>query len=128
MVNFTSLRSVAERLIDENGRDVTITKRDRTDDDPAKPWRGPPSPGTDVSVTVKAVLFDFDEADVDGQLVRRGDKRALVAAKVVEEANATSILEEFDTLTDGSIKLKVVSVTIIEPGPLRILYDVQLRR
>jgi hypothetical protein len=128
MVDITSLRSTAERLISENGRDVTLVKRDRTAGDGAKPWRGPASPGTDVSVTAKAVFVDFEEEDFAATLVRRGDKRALVSAKVIEELNSTAVLEEFDVVLDGTVEWKIVSTTIIEPGPSRVLYDLQLRK
>lgn len=128
MVDITSLRSTAERLISENGRDVTLVKRDRTAGDGAKPWRGPASPGTDVSVTAKAVFVDFEEGDFAATLVRRGDKRALVSAKVIEDINSAAALEEFDVVLDGDVEWKIISTTVIEPGSSRVLYDMQLRK
>lgn len=127
MVDFTSLRATAERLISENGRDVTLVKRLRTADDVAKPWRGPPV-GPDVTIVAKAVFVEFEEEDFDSTLVRRGDKRALISAKVVEALDATTMLEEFDTVLDNTVEWKVVNVVVIEPGTSRVLYDVQLRK
>lgn len=127
MVDFTSLRATAERLISENGRDVTLVKRLRTADDVAKPWRGPPV-GPDLTIVAKAVFVEFEEEDFDSTLVRRGDKRALISAKVVEALDATTMLEEFDTVLDNTVEWKVVNVVVIEPGTSRVLYDVQLRK
>lgn len=121
MVDYVSLAATALRLIDTNGRDVTLTKKDRTPANAAQPWRGPGV--ADTTVVVKAVVFPFDAEDIDGELVRREDKRAFVSAS----AAGVNEVEDFDFLTDGSDIFKIQRVRVIAPGDTRVLYDIQLR-
>lgn len=129
MADFVNLRLVAERLIEANGRTVVLSKRDRAADDLNKPWRGPTVPGTDVTVTVIAAMFDFEAADIDGEIVRRGDKTAFIAAKSVDDASTAALkIETFDKFTDETEVWKIVSVNLIAPSTLRVLYIAHLRK
>lgn len=133
MVNYTSFRLLAERLIGENGRALTLRRVDQTNaEDPLKPWRAPASMGSgNVSLPVVGVFTEYDKEDIDGTLVRAGDKRVLVAAKDTEDAQTGSeniIIEDFDTILDGTTVWKIIKVSVIEPGSLRVLYDIQARR
>lgn len=123
MVDYVSLAATAERLINANGRDVTIVQKDRTPADAGKPHRAGGSSDTSVG-PVKAVIVPFNADDVDGTLIRRDDKRAFVAAN----DTGVSLIEKFDTITDGSDTWRIEAVVVINPGATRILYDIQLRR
>lgn len=131
MVDFTSLRLTAERLILENGRTLTLKREDQvTFDDPNQPWRTS-SLTNQVSLAVLGVFTEYEKEDFDGSLVRRGDKRVLVAAKDTEDAQTGTEnikIEDFDTLLDGTEVWKIITVEVIEPGSLRILYDIQVRK
>jgi len=131
MVDFTSLRLTAERLILENGRTLTLQREDQaTFDDPAQPWRTSPITNQ-VSLDVLGVFTEYEKEDFDGSLVRRGDKRVLVAAKDTEDVQTGTEnikLEDFDTLLDATELWKIITVEVIEPGSLRILYDIQVRK
>lgn len=131
MVNFTSLRATAERLIRENGRDMTVVKRDQVNlADPSKPWRQNLTT-EDVSLTVRGVFAEFEFQDTDGTIVRRGDKQVLVAASAVEDATTgtqTAALETFDYLLDGAVRWQIVNGQSFEPGPSRVLYILQVRQ
>jgi hypothetical protein len=130
---YADLRDTATELIDEFGRDVTVNKFSRTAGVSAEPWRGPGDPGPNDAptaantVTVKAAILDFNASDVDGTIVRRGDKQAYISA----ETAGTESLEEYDTINDNNEIYKIVNVETIEPGVLgtsRVLYIMQLRR
>ena len=41
MVDYTALAATATRLIEANGRSITVLARSQLPDDSAKPWRGP---------------------------------------------------------------------------------------
>jgi hypothetical protein len=131
MVDFNSMRNLAERLIEENGRTLTVTRSDKENDaDSAKPWRGTTGAG-EISVDVLGVFVEFEKEDFDGTLVRRGDKRVLIAAKSVEDesGNASNIqIEDYDYLFDNNVRWKILAANLIEPGPVRIFYDVQVRQ
>lgn len=129
-VNYTNLRAVAERLIGENGRSLTLVRRDQGNPtDPAKPWRDSTG-ASDVTLVVTGVFIDFEQEDTDGTLVRRGDKRVLAAASEVETVAGASFdeLEDYDYILDGTDRWDIVKVDVIEPGSLRVLYDIQVRK
>lgn len=123
MIDYVSLAATAQRLIGANGRDVTLVKQDRAPADSLKPWRA--GGVNDVSVgPLKAVIVPFDSDDVDGSLVRRDDKRALVAAN----DTGVALIEQFDILVDGADQWRIVRVSTINPGDVRVVYDMQIRR
>lgn len=128
MVDYVSLRAVAEKLIDTNGRDVTLRRLNRTAANPSEPWRGPGA-GVPTENTVRAAIFNFLETEVDGELVQRGDKQAFIAASAAEDAGVTQV-EKDDMIIDpeDETDYQIVQVDTIVPGPLRVLYIAQLRK
>ena len=130
-LNYTRFRALAERLIEENGRTMTLVRKDQGNPtDPAKPWRG--STGADdITFDVIGVAIDFEADEVDGTLVLRTDKRILVAAKSVtdEGGSATNLnIEEYSDILDGGTRYAIVNPMVIEPGNQRIMYDLQVRQ
>jgi len=130
-LNYSNFRTLADRLIGENGRNLTIVRRDQANfTDPAKPWRGSTEADT-ISTVVKGVFIEYEKEDVDGTIVRRGDKRVLIAASDVEDETTGNLnvkVEDYDHILDGTTRWKIVVAELIEPGPLRIMYDVQVRQ
>lgn len=130
MVNFVSFQNLAERLIEENGRTISLVRRDQDNPtDPAKPWRGS-TEAAEITVVVKGVFIEYEKMDFDGSLVRRGDKRLLVAAKsVTDESSASNLkIEDYDHVLDGLVRWKIITAELIEPGDLRIMFDIQVRQ
>lgn len=121
MVNYTRIASTAQRLINDNGRDVSLKRISRTPGDSNKPWRGPAA--AEESFTVKAVVFPYEEKDVDGSIVRLGDKRMYVAANALGQEMAT-----MDAVEDGGVRYRIVVANIIAPGAVSVVYEIQLRR
>jgi len=121
MVNYVILAAVAERLIDKNGADVTLRKQSRALDEPSKPWRG--TDATDTTTTVKGVVLGFRKKDIDGEIVRRGDRQALVAFNT-----AGSGIETYDELEDVDSNIwRIVDVEFVKPASIGLLYKLQLR-
>lgn len=127
-LDYVAFRLLAERLILENGRDLTIIKVDRGNPVSAsEPWRASDNTA-EVQIPVTGVFVEFEMEDIDGTIVRRGDKRVLVAAIDIEQANkAAEDVENFDKLLDGTVSWKIEHAEIIEPGSLTILYDLHVR-
>ena len=130
-LNYTNFRLLAERLINENGRSLTLQREDQANfTDPAQPWRTSTTTNK-VTLPLLGVFVEYEKEDFDGSLVRRGDKRVLVAAKDTDD-NRTGTeninIEDFDTILDGTEIWKIITVNIVEPGSLRILYDIQVRK
>lgn len=122
MADYAKLALTAQRLIQSNGRSVTLKKLGEVDADPAEPWRA--SDGVDTTVTLIAVIVPFEVADEDASLVRRGDMTAYVAAL----DGGTDELDKFDEMLDGTDVWKIVGGTVINPGDTRVLYVLTLRR
>jgi hypothetical protein len=126
MGTYTASRAVATKLINKFGRTVSFVREDRTAADPAAPWNGPDT--SLVTVTVKAAIIEYEVEDIDDQLVRFGDKKALVAAADVEASSATADLSQFDKMIDGTVEWTIMKVGVVDPGDERVLYEVQVRK
>ncbi len=131
MVDYASFRNLAERLIEANGRDLSLVRRDQDNPtDPAKPWRDSTEAAT-ITVIVKGVFIEFEKEDFDGSLVRRGDKRVLIADKsIIDEGGSAAnlIIEDYDELVDAGVRWKIINADTIEPGDTRIMYDLHVRK
>ncbi len=131
MVDYVAFRNLAERLIEANGRTLSLVRRDQGNPtDPAKPWRGS-TEAAEIVVVVKGIVIEFEKEDFDGTLVRRGDKRILIADKSVidEGGSATNLqIEDYDHILDGGTRWKIMKAELIEPGPLRIMFDLHVRQ
>jgi len=122
-LNYTRLATTAERLIEENGRSVTLLKGGEVVSDPAKPWRDDSTTG-DLSLTVIGAIVNYDYDEIDGDLIKRGDKRLLIAQNSV----SANEIETFDRVLDGGVDWKIQDTKVWEPGDTRIFYDLQLRK
>ena len=131
MVDYASFRLLAERLIEENGRNLSLVRLDQGNPtDPAMPWRGS-TDADEITVVVKGVVIEFEKEDFDGTLVRRGDKRVLIADKSVidEGGTATNLkIEDYDFMLDGLVRWKIMNAELIEPGDTRIMFDLHVRQ
>lgn len=131
MVNYANLKSLAERLIEANGRNLTLVRRDQGNlVNTAEPWRGS-TEAAEISFDVKGVFTEFEKEDFDGSLVRRGDKRVLIADQsVLDESGAATNLkiEDYDHILDDGVRWKILAVEAIQPGPTRIYYDIHVRQ
>lgn len=131
MVDITALRLVAEKLIEANGRTISLVRRDEvTPIDPAKSWRGNTTT-TQVTISVIGAFIDFDSDDLDGTIIRRGTKRVLISAKSAEEAGVNSLtdIENYDRLLDAdNTSWSVDAVSVIQPGTQKVAYDVRVSR
>lgn len=141
MVDFVSLAAVAQRLIEENGRNVTLFKKDRTPANAAEPWRGPdltaPDPAAGIGpVTVAFVpptgggfgklLFDSDET-----LRVKIDQVGLLATDSVLDLvppRTAAEVEQSDTLRDGTRVYKIVSVGHLQPGDTSLMFVLGLKQ
>lgn len=122
MANYARLAATALRLINANGRSVTLTKRSQTPLDAAQPWRGN-NPTGDVPVTLKGV-FSSDTADAEtAEIIRRGNKVFLIAAS----ATAADLrLYSKMTDSDGTI-FEVVKARLVKPGDTALLWKLEVK-
>ena len=120
--DYASLADEVTVLLADFGRNVTVTKRDQDPLNAAQPWRAQETSGN-VSVTLPAVLLDYKLSAIDGEHVKRGDKMAYISADATVQD-----LELFDTVLDGSDRWSIQKVERLQPGPVNMLYILQLRK
>ena len=125
----TRLQGTAARLVAKYGADMTVTARASAPKrDTSKPWRG--STGTDT-VVVKAVQYDYEEAEEKDASWRRGHTRFLVSENDTE-GNPQFTTVDITTATDledtsGHV-WSIDSVEITEPGDDRVIYTLYAKR
>ena len=121
MANYTKLAQTAKRLIEKNGRTVTLRSVSPTPADPTKPWRA--RSDADVEVSVIAVILDNKLTDEDEVL--RGTRKAYVA----QESAPVVDLSDYGLLIESSgEQWKVDSVEILTPGDVVIYYKLMLKQ
>lgn len=76
-----------------------------------------------TDATVKAVVLDYQQREIDGDMVIRGDKRVLIAAADLDSAPAKS-----DRIIDGGVTYQIENVEIVGPGDTDLLYKLQVRK
>ena len=130
MADFTKLAATAKRLIDANGRSITLTRQGVTEGDPTKPWRTVSSPvaeevtGAGVFVTTEPGKLGAQWFNTDN--LKRGDQVVFFAAL----NDGGKSLEEFDTVTDsldGTV-WKIINAQLLSPATTKLLYQFQVRR
>jgi hypothetical protein len=126
VVDFARMAAVAQRLIEANGRTVTIVKHGKNPQDTDQPWRG--SSEYPVATVTGSAAFvaasDLGHRVRDDQNVKRADKVALFAA-VNDGGHA---LEEFDVIEDGESVWHIVGAQVLQPGSTRLLYLFEVQR
>lgn len=113
--NYAASAALASRLIERFGA-VAVLKRlaDATYD----PATSSASPLVTNHATV-AVVIDYDQRQIDGTLIRQGDRRAYM--------DAAEAPRQGDVLTWQGADLRVVAVRPLSPGGTAVLFEAQLR-
>ena len=123
--NYTRSAATAKRLIEANGRTVSLIRKVATPGDTDKPWRGPTSDGDDEVGDVKAIVYPVNARDVDGNNIRRGDEICIIAHTSLASPED---LRDIVFIEDGGRRFKVMNSEVIGPGDVVIVYSFQLRQ
>ena len=126
MVDFVKSANTAKRLIDKNGRTVTLVQFDQSPADNAKPYEGPTAPraNPDASVSVKAAFVPLSGASAlgirieDVQLLKRTVELCLVGPGPTE----TRDFSKYDEIVDGGSNRKITFVEVLKPADTTVLY------
>lgn len=113
--DYAPLQKTAQSLLAKFGQELTFTRTAKGTYDP-----GTGTTSDTVSTFTKnGVLFDYRDADSDGQTILAGDRR------LVSEAHD---YEVGDTVSIGSDVYRVVSVSTNQPGDTALVSELQIRR
>lgn len=109
--------ATAKRLLDRFGQAGAISRSTPGGYDPVT---GPTDP-VELQSPCTVALLEFDNRQIDGELIRIGDRRALIAPDVSFEPQAG------DSLTVGSDVLQVVRNRPLSPAGVVVLHDCIVR-
>lgn len=130
MPDYPHLLTIAQKLINNAGRIVTLTKLGSTVPDPTKPWRGPADPRSPVgsSATYKAAFlilsghYKLGLTQTTMDLAKKSDATCLIAS--------SDNLETYQELTDSTDgrTYKILGSEGLKPGSLQLLWFLVLSR
>lgn len=124
--DYTEFAQLAQELISENGRTVTLQKLDATAADASKPWKGAGAPTVAQSKAVPAVFVPPSGSGLGRDIVKeelldRVEQVALVAPTDVS-------LEDFHTILDDGVRWNIDWAQVLKPGPTVVLYVFGVKR
>jgi len=114
--NYAEVRAVAEELIGEFGTTGAIRRSVKTGPD-----YDPEVTETDYPCTL--VTLEYDDAKVDGTLIRKTDKLIYVST-----AGLSITLAESDKVVAGGEVYAIENLKPLSPAGLVVYYEVQGRR
>ena len=92
----------------------------------SKPWRKASLTSVLPLIGVKAFFFNYALKEIDGEVIKHGDKKCLIAADdaVVQKAD----IRHYDLVIDGSEEWVIKNIIPLRPGEQTLVYEMQLRR
>jgi hypothetical protein len=127
--DYAEVLVIAQELVTEFGKAVTLRRLNATPPDPDMPWRGPVDPRAVPAETlaVDAVFVEPSSQQMLGVNTQQLDwlKRAQQLAIVASSADLSVFQELVDT--DSSV-WRVVGVSTLNPGGTRLLHYVGVAR
>ncbi|MBX0289720.1 hypothetical protein K3G63_04685 [Hymenobacter sp. HSC-4F20] len=114
-MNYDRFTQLALNQIAEKGRDITLLNKQLGAYDPLTNTM---TDATDTTRTVRAVFTSYKAKDIDGTVIKQGDKRCLIADAV----------DGKEIIVDGADQYAIVNVEAVQPGDTLILSKVQVRR
>lgn len=82
---------------------------------------------TGVISDTYAVFIGYTSREVDGDLIRWTDKKALVSGLLTPKLDPDTAPDEY-CIVDGGREFQIVSVNAVQPNEQLILYTIQVRR
>lgn len=116
--DYGEMAALADEILLEFGAPVILTRTTPGAYDPATGTTGGP---VSTPYTGTGAAFDYEAKDIDGTLIKAGDRRVyLSTAGIVAPRTG-------DTLAIAGAALTVVAVRPLQPALLAVLFDVQCR-
>lgn len=126
MSDHKKFADLAVRLIDKNGRAITLQTLSGAAADPNKPWLGAGAPTVSAAVDTKAVFLPASGNDL-GKIITSKELLASVE-QVALIAPHASLLEEMTVMLDDGKVWKVEWVQVLKPGDQICLYLFGVKR
>lgn len=112
----------AAELLEEFGQSITLTSKTSG----AYSVSTGTTAVTTSTQTVSAVVLDYGSKDIDGTLIRAGDKRLLMAPQTTAGDDLTAPVVD-DTVAVGSTTYTVKGIKTLSPSGTVVLFDCNIR-
>lgn len=127
-MDYAAFVTLAQELIADAGRLVTVQKFLAAPKNTAKPWEGTSTDGplVESEFDVFGAFVPASGTDL-GQIVT--DKELLkTVEQVVLVPGDEEHLETFTAMVDGEVRWKIEWAQVLRPGPLTVLYAFGVKR
>ena len=123
MADHLKFVALAQRLIKENGREVTLVQFDGVDEDSDEPWLGPDDPrsATAIRLDVDAVFIPPSGVSSLGLETRTQDLFKDSDQVLIFSAGAQVEVGGFNVVDDGVTPWKIDVLDVLRPGVTTIL-------
>lgn len=119
-MDYSSLAASALRQIADSGREVTLRRVTAGTYHPdADAFSGDDEEDEDID----AVITDYHDRQIDGEIILRGDRKVLIAGSAL-----TSPPTKGDVMEDGDDEYRIVNIETVKPGDTVLLYKLQVRK
>lgn len=120
MADVSGFKTLATDLIAENGQTIQI-RRVVDGAVGSTPWK-PAAPSV-TNEDILSTVFQIKDEKIDGTLIQRGDRLALISAEQLTGALPTTA----DLAVIGGVAHQIVNVETISPSGDDVLYKLQVR-
>lgn len=118
MTFYAGLADTAARLLADKGQVISFSRQTGGTFDPVL---GSESGASTTAFTGNGAAFGYNNAEIDGTVVQRGDVRLIVES-------TTTVPVQNDQCTVDSVVYRVMAVEPIAPGGITVINKVQLRK
>ncbi len=115
--DYSRLKNRGSALIKKYGYSLSLVRPAKSGIDPAT---GDRMAGEDsLLYSVTGIDQQYRQSEIDGTLIKTGDKKILLTAETVPEQG--------DYLTDGLSRWNIITITPVKPANDVLLYSLQVR-
>ena len=119
---YSKMQATANRLLKGKGQEITLTRQTAGAYDPAT---GTASVTT-TTQTVYGAMFEYGDKNIDGVLIKEGDKQLLLSA--LNSAGTALVAPQLnDTVTINTVVYTVVRIKPLSPAGTTVLFDCNIR-
>lgn len=113
--------ALAKKLIDVNGRTISIINLNETPPDPNKPWRGQADPTSgQTAVTGKGAFVPLGGSDLGHRFSESDPDDQVCLFPAADDQGFP--LEDFDEILDNTTRWQIKETQVLQPGNSRFLY------
>ena len=130
MVDYAHFINLAQRLISENGREVTLLSFDSALSDTDQPWLGSGDPrnNPDSVLVTEAVFVPPSGASNLGFAVEVSDLLKTFDQIMIVSIGAQRDPTQYNEVVDGTTNWKIQAIQVLRPGPSTVLVFMGLVR